>query len=89
MPRRYKPKKDRRKSSLSRTKPCRFCSDDTLVLDYKGTRLIGEYLTERGKLISRRMTGNCRYHQARLTEAVNRARQVALLPYTITHAVRD
>lgn len=88
MPRRIKPKKERRKVS-TKTKPCRFCSDEALILDYKNPRLLGEYLSERGKLVSRRVTGNCRFHQTRLVESVSRARQLALLPYTITHSVRD
>lgn len=88
MPRRIKPKKERRRIS-TKSKPCRFCSDDALILDYKNPRLLGEYLSERGKLVSRRVTGNCRFHQTRLVESVSRARQLALLPYTVTHAVRE
>lgn len=88
MPRRIQPKRERRKIS-TKTKPCRFCSDEALILDYKNPRLLGEYLSERGKLVSRRVTGNCRFHQTRLVESVSRARQLALLPYTITHSVRD
>lgn len=88
MPRRIKPKKERKRVS-TKSRPCRFCSDDQLILDYKNPRLIAEYLTERGKLVSRRVTGNCRFHQTRLVESANRARQIAFLPYTITHAVRE
>ena len=87
-PRRIKPKKDRKKV-LTKSRPCRFCSDDKLYLDYKNPRLLGEFITERGKLVSRRNTGNCRFHQSRVVESINRARQLAILPYTITHAVRD
>lgn len=88
MPRRIRVKKDRKKTA-SRSKACRFCTDKDLFLDYKNPRLLSEFITERGKIITRRVTGNCRLHQNRVVQAVKRSRQVALLPYTVTHAVRD
>lgn len=59
------------------------------VIDYKKTRLLSHYLTERGKLISRRVTGKSRYQQELIVQAIKRARHLGLLPYTITHALRD
>lgn len=83
-----KPKRERKKVS-AKARPCRFCSDAALFLDYKNPRLLGEFLSERGKIATRRLTGNCRFHQTRLVESVSRARQLAILPYTITHSVRE
>lgn len=78
-----------KKKIVFKSKPCRFCADKDSVVSYKMPQMLGEFLTERGKIISRRVTGNCQYHQNRVVEAINRARQLALLPYTITHAVRQ
>lgn len=66
-----------------------FGVDKDLPFDYKAIRLLSEYLTERGKIVPRRVTGLTQYQQKRLVESIKRARQLALLPYTITHAVRD
>ena len=51
-------------------------------IDYKDTRTLGSFLSERGKIIPARITGNCARHQRRLTSAIKQARTVALLPYT-------
>ena len=64
-----------------RKKACRFCSDAQIILDYKEPRLLGPFLSERGKIVPRRMTGNCAFHQKRVTEAVKRARILALIPF--------
>ncbi len=68
----------------TRRKVCRFCADKDSRIDYKDSRGLGNYLTERGKIIPSRITGTCARHQRKLTSAIKRARTVALLPYTIT-----
>ncbi len=67
-----------------RRKVCRFCADKDARIDYKDARALGNYLTERGKIIPSRITGTCARHQRKLTTAIKRARAVALLPYTVT-----
>ena len=67
---------------MGRRKVCRFCADKTMLIDYKDSRMLGTFLTERGKIIPARITGTCARHQRRLTIAVKQARTVALLPYT-------
>jgi small subunit ribosomal protein S18 len=67
-----------------RRKVCRFCADKESRIDYKDARGLGNYLTERGKIIPSRITGTCSRHQRQLTAAIKRARTVALLPYTVT-----
>lgn len=66
----------------SRKRVCRFCADYKLPLDYKEPKLLSVFVTERGKIIPRRITGNCAYHQRRVQESVKRARILALLPFT-------
>lgn len=70
-----------------RRKFCRFCADSDLALDYKNANLLREFITDRGKILARRITGNCARHQRRLTVEIKRARQMALLYYTATHSV--
>ena len=65
-----------------RRKVCAFCVDKLDFIDYKDTKRIRKFVTERGKLLPRRITGNCAAHQRMLTVAVKRARVVALLPFT-------
>ncbi len=67
-----------------RRKVCRFCADKDVRIDYKDARGLGNFLTERGKIIPSRITGTCARHQRQLTTAIKRARTVALLPYTVT-----
>lgn len=62
-------------------KSCRFCSEKTDHVDYKDLDRIGRYVTERGKILPSRLTGNCAKHQRVLTRAIKRARFMALLPY--------
>ncbi len=66
---------------FSRRRVCRFCTDKELVIDYKDPKTLRNFVTERGKIIPRRIYGTCAKHQRQLTEAVKRARQLALLPY--------
>jgi small subunit ribosomal protein S18 len=71
-----------RRRGMGRRKVCRFCADKQMLIDYKDARVLGTFLTERGKIIPSRITGNCAGHQRELTVAIKRARTVALLPYT-------
>src|SRR2546430_14484829 len=66
-----------------RRKVCRFCVDRVLDVDYKNTTILRNFVTERGKMISGRSTGNCAKHQRMLTRAIKRARNLALLPYSV------
>ncbi|HWV39899.1 MAG TPA: 30S ribosomal protein S18 [Vulgatibacter sp.] len=68
---------------FGRRKVCRFCADKTAVIDYKDAATLKLFLTERGKIIPRRISGNCATHQRQVASAIKRGRQVALLPYTI------
>ena len=77
-------RKPAKKRTFTRKKVCRFCSDESLVIDYKETRTLKNFVTERGKIIPRRIYGNCAKHQRQMTEAIKRARQIALLPYSGT-----
>ena len=62
-------------------KPCRFCIEKALDIDYKDLERLSRYVTERGKIMPSRITGTCDKHQRRLTTAIKRARFMALLPY--------
>ena len=64
-----------------RRKVCSFCVDKITMIDYKDTAKLRRFLSERGKILPRRTTGTCAMHQRQLTEAIKRARQIALLPY--------
>ena len=67
-----------------RKKVCVFCADKTNAgIDYKDVNKLKRYVSERGKILPRRITGNCAKHQRALTVAIKRARHVALMPYTI------
>ena len=72
MERRYKPRK----------RVCAFCADKSKSIDYKEINKLKKFVTDRGKILPRRISGNCSKHQRELTIAIKRARQVALLPYT-------
>lgn len=76
----HKPKK----RIFSRRKVCRFCADKELKLDYKDVKVLSGFVSERGKIIPRRIVGTCATHQRQVCEAVKRARQIALLPYSGT-----
>ena len=65
-----------------RRKVCAFCVDKVEHVDYKDAGKLRKYMSERGKILPRRMTGTCARHQRQLTDAIKRARHVALLPYT-------
>jgi small subunit ribosomal protein S18 len=65
-----------------RRKVCSFCADKVEGIDYKDISKLRKYISERSKILPRRITGNCAKHQRQLTIAIKRARQIALLPYT-------
>ena len=65
-----------------RRKVCRFCVEKGLFIDYKDATLLRNYLSERGKIVPRRISGTCARHQREVTLAIKRARVVALLPFT-------
>ena len=65
----------------SRKKVCNFCVDKVTVIDYKDTNKLKKYITEKGKIVPRRMSGVCAKHQRELAVAIKRARYMALLPY--------
>ncbi len=68
---------------LLKKRVCRFCSDKVVYIDYKDTQVLKYFISERGKLVPRRISGNCSLHQRKITQAVKRARQISLLPYTV------
>ena len=71
----------RRGGGFHRKKVCRFCSDQDFILDYKDIRMMQSFVTEHGKIVPRRISGNCAQHQRKLTSAVKRARNLALVGY--------
>ena len=73
----------RRGSSRRRPKFCYYCVEKQEHVDYKDVEKLRKYISERGKIIPRRVTGNCARHQRLLTEAIKRARYMALLPYSL------
>ena len=74
-----------RRRGIGRRKICRFCADKAILVDYKDARGLGGFISERGKIMPSRITGNCARHQRQLTTAIKRARTVALLPYTLVY----
>ena len=74
----------RKRKIYHRRKVCRFCADSNLKIDYKDSRSLRYFITERGKIIPRRISGTCARHQRALTRAIKRARTIALLPYVGT-----
>jgi len=77
----------RKRRPFQRRKVCRFCAEKNLVIDYKEPRTLRFFITERGKIVPRRISGNCAAHQRHITEAIKRARNIALLPIAANHAV--
>ncbi len=72
----------RREKRKGKKKVCNFCIDKIESIDYKQSEKLRRYITERGKILPRRISGNCARHQRQLTVAIKRARQMALMPYT-------
>ena len=65
-------------------KVCQFCKDKATYVDYKDTALLRKFISDRGKIRARRVTGNCTQHQRDIATAIKNAREMALLPYTST-----
>ncbi|MEW6665773.1 MAG: 30S ribosomal protein S18 [Thermodesulfobacteriota bacterium] len=74
--------RNRRKTTYHRRKVCRYCADSTLPIDYKDSKSLRLFTTERGKIIPRRISGNCAKHQRMVSAAIKRARNIALMPFT-------
>ena len=72
---------ERRRGGMRRKKVCQFCADKTEVIDFKDVDKLKKYVTERGKILPKRITGTCAVHQREFTTAIKIARIVALLPY--------
>ncbi len=73
-------RKFRRKNRIIRPKICRFCEERIHYIDFKKGDVLSRFVTEKGKIIPRRITGNCGNHQKHLARAIKRARAIALLP---------
>jgi len=71
-----------KKKSFGRRRMCQFCADATILIDYKDAKMLSRFVTERGKIIPRRITGVCAKHQRQLTLAIKRSRHIALMPYS-------
>ncbi len=76
--------KGKKKEKRTTNKPCRFCADK-LTIDYKDEVLLRRFITDRGKITPRRITGTCARHQRALAQAIKRARTIALLPFVKTY----
>lgn len=74
----------KKRKMISRPRVCRFCADKKLTIDYKDARLLSSFISERGKIVPRRISGNCAGHQREVTLALKRGRILALIPYTAT-----
>jgi small subunit ribosomal protein S18 len=72
------------KDKMVKAKACQFCKDGVKAIDYKDTNLLRKFISDRGKIRARRVTGNCTQHQRDIAMAVKNAREMALLPYTST-----
>lgn len=72
---------------FGRRKICRYCADKNQKIDFKDIDSLRYYLTERGKIVPRRISGTCATHQRQIAEAIKNARQIALLPYTQSHSL--
>lgn len=83
-PNRKDQKTRKKRRVFHRRKVCRFCADTSLEISYKDAKSLRYFITERGKIIPRRLSGCCAKHQRTLTHAIKRARTIALLPYVGT-----
>lgn len=72
---------DKKRGGYRKKKVCQFCADKNKTIDYKDVETLKKYVTERGKILPKRVTGTCAVHQREVTRAIKRARIVALLPY--------
>jgi len=67
-----------------RKRVCRFCADKSLRIDYKDPYSLRYFITDRGRVVPRRISGTCAKHQRRVSQAIKRARNVALMPFTVS-----
>jgi small subunit ribosomal protein S18 len=74
----------KRRRGFGRRKVCRFCAETNIGIDYKDPQLLKYFITERGKIVPRRISGNCAKHQRQVALAIKRARMIALMPFTVT-----
>ncbi len=74
----------RKRGGFQRRKVCRFCADKNVGIDYKDPQTLKYFITDRGKIIPRRISGNCAKHQRKTSTAIKRARMIALLPFAVT-----
>ena len=72
---------NKRRGGMRRKKVCQFCADKNKTIDYKDVDTLKKYVTERGKILPRRITGTCSIHQREVTKAIKKDRVVALMPY--------
>ena len=75
---------DDKKRPVGRRKQCKFCADEAIKIDYKDASLLKYFITDRGKLVPRRISGNCAKHQRKVGTAIKRSRMIALMPFTVT-----
>lgn len=73
----------KRKRTFQRRKVCVFCADSGMKIDYKDVKTLNHFITERGKILPRRISGNCARHQRDINLAIKRARNIALMPFTV------
>ena len=76
------PLKKRDVHLVPRKRFCRFCVDKVTFIDYKDVKSLENFMTERGKILASRLSGNCAKHQRRIAEAIKKARFISLIPYT-------
>ena len=75
--------RDAKKRPVGRRKLCKFCGDETIKIDYKDAGLLKYFITDRGKLVPRRISGNCAKHQRQVAKSIKQARGLALIPYLV------
>jgi small subunit ribosomal protein S18 len=73
-----------KRKPMGRRRSCKFCADVNIKIDYKDASLLKYFITDRGKLVPRRLSGNCAKHQRSIATSVNRARMIALMPFSVT-----
>ncbi len=73
-----------KRGGFARRKVCRFCADKQVPIDYKDPQTLKYFITDRGKIVPRRISGNCAKHQRKVSLAIKRARMIALMPFTVT-----
>lgn len=71
---------------MRRKRVCRFCEDDVLYIDFKDNKKLQRFLTDQGKILPRRTSGTCAKHQRMLSQAIKRARHLALIPFVSVNA---